>query len=181
MPPPYICCMSNYRQASREDIPALVELVNSAYRGESSKKGWTTEADLLDGIRTDEQALNDLISTKGSVMLVQEDENGQIVGCVNLQSKPGKLYLGMLTVSPLLQGGGIGKKLLYAADEFARQQNVPFIEMTVISVREELINWYKRHGYQETGEKKPFPSNDPRFGIPKQVLEFIVLEKKVSG
>ncbi len=172
--------MSSYRQATAADIPSLLELVNSAYRGDQSKKGWTTEADLLDGIRTDEQALTDLLSRQGSVILVQENDEGKIVGCVNLQTQPGKLYLGMLTVSPTLQGGGIGKKLLYAADEFARQQQIPFIEMTVISVREELINWYKRHGYRETGEKKPFPSNDPRFGIPKQALEFIVLQKQIT-
>ena len=172
--------MSSYRKATHNDIPSLSDLVNSAYRGDSSKKGWTTEADLLDGIRTDEKALTELLSAPGSVILVQENEEGKIVGCVNLQLKPGKLYLGLLTVSPTLQGGGIGKKLLYAADDYARQQQISLIEMTVISVREELINWYKRHGYHDTGEKRPFPSNDPRFGIPKQALEFIVLQKQIS-
>jgi ribosomal protein S18 acetylase RimI-like enzyme len=85
----------------------------------------------------------------------------------------------MLTVRPHLQGKGIGKQLLKAAEEEASKQKCTSIFMTVISVREELIEWYVRNGYQLTGERKPFAFNDPRFGQPKMKLEFVVLEKKL--
>lgn len=165
--------------ATRVDIPELVKLVNSAYRGESSKKGWTTEADLLDGIRTDEEGMGELIDKDGSVMLKCEDRDSNLIGCVNLQDQDGKLYLGMLTVSPGLQGSGIGKQLLAAAEEYAVNNGFGKIVMTVISVRKELIDWYKRKGYNVTLEKKPFPLDNPKFGIPRQFLEFIVMEKKL--
>ena len=82
----------------------------------------------------------------------------------------------MLTVAPELQGGGVGKQLLQAAIDFARGNSSKSIYMTVISLRHELIAWYERHGYHKTGEKKPFPAGAP-FGIQKQPLELIVLEK----
>ena len=165
--------------ATKQDVPALERLVNSAYRGETSKKGWTTEADLLGGIRTDADALSKMISRGDSVILKCINGNDQLIGCVYLQKQEDKLYLGMLTVSPEIQAKGIGKKLLKAAEEYAETQECKAITMTVISVRKELINWYERHGYKATGQRKPFP-NDPRFGVQKQPLEFIVLEKQLS-
>jgi ribosomal protein S18 acetylase RimI-like enzyme len=164
--------------ATAADLSRLSALVNSAYRGEGSKKGWTTEADLLGGQRTDEAGLQKMIDTPGAAILKYEDADHQLVGCVYLQVKPEGLYLGMLTVSPELQGAGIGKRLLSAAETFAKQADCPAIVMTVISVRSELIAWYERHGYQRTGETQPFPA-DPAFGLPKQPLEFIVLEKTI--
>ena len=167
--------------ATKEDIPALVKLVNSAYRGESSKKGWTTEADLLDGIRTDEETLSRMVNRGDSVLLKCLNNLQELVGCVYLQKQDEKLYLGMLTVAPEIQAKGIGKTLLLkAAEEYAQIQECTAITMTVISLRKELIKWYERHGYKPTGAKKPFP-NDPRFGIPKQPLEFIVLEKILTS
>ncbi|MBN8864432.1 MAG: GNAT family N-acetyltransferase [Sphingobacteriales bacterium] len=166
--------------ATTEDVPALVALVNSGYRGDSSRQGWTTEADLLGGIRIDEESMTDLIKAPGSVVLKATDANGIIQGCVHLQDTENALYLGMLTVSPTLQNAGIGRQLMQAAEEFARTKNLPAITMTVISVREELIAWYQRRGYADTGERKPFPMNDPRFGLPKQPLEFIVMEKQLK-
>ena len=163
--------------ASTEDVPDLVKLVNSAYRGESSKKGWTTEADLLAGIRTDEDALSRMINRGDSVLLKCLNNLQELVGCVYLQKQDEKLYLGMLTVSPEIQAKGIGKTLLKASEEYAQTQECTSIIMTVISLRKELIHWYERHGYKPTGAKKPFP-NDPRFGVQKQPLEFIVMEKK---
>ncbi len=163
-------------KATIEDIEALNKLVQSAYRGESSKKGWTSEADLLGGIRTSEKSLLDTIQTP-KTFIFKYSESGEILGCVMLAEKENAVYLGMLTVSPDLQGGGIGKKLLQYAEIFALEKGISKIEMTVISVRSELIAWYERHGYVRTGETKPFPMNDPSFGEPKQHLEFIVLEK----
>ena len=169
--------MNSISIATKSDVASLVKLVNSAYRGDSSKKGWTTEADLLDGIRTDEQSLTALLEQEGSTLLKCEDDQQTLIGCVNLQAQGNKLYLGMLTVSPELQGGGVGKQLLTAAEDFARENKFESIVMSVISVREELIAWYERKGYVKTGEKKPFPMNDPKFGLPKQFLEFIIMEK----
>jgi ribosomal protein S18 acetylase RimI-like enzyme len=168
------------KKATKKDISTLNSLVNSAFRGESSRKGWTTEADLLDGIRTDETLLKDAMNEKSTTFL-KYVEADNILGMVMLKNQENKLYLGMLTVAPDLQGGGIGKKLLYAAEDFAKKKQLPKIVMTVISVRQELIDWYKRHGYILTGETQPFPINNPNFGLPKQFLEFIVLEKHLKG
>ena len=165
-------------KATIEDVEALNKLVHSAYRGESSKKGWTSEADLLGGIRTTEKSLLETIQTP-ETSIFKYSENGEILGCVMLQEKADALYLGMLTVAPDLQGGGIGKKMLKFADTYAVEKKLPKIEMTVISVRSELIAWYERHGYVKTGETKPFPMDDPNFGEPKQYLEFVVMEKLI--
>lgn len=163
-------------KATAEDIPALNALINSAYRGESSKKGWTTEANLLEGLRTTEQELNETIqNTKNTIL--KFTESNQIVGCVLLIEKEFKLYLGMLTVCPNLQNSGIGKKLLQQAEIHATKLGLPKILMTVISVREELISWYKRNGYLDTGEREPFPVSDVHISISEHPLEFIILEK----
>ena len=163
-------------KATTQDIPQLVTLINSAYRGEHSKKGWTTEADLLDGVRTDPGGLEKMMAKENAVILKYSDEANVVQGCVYLEERDRKMYLGMLTVSPLLQAKGIGKKLLVQAEKYAEDKKCSTVEMTVISVRDELIKWYEKYGYRKTGETKPFPT-DPKFGIPKQPLEFIVMEK----
>lgn len=165
--------------ATVADAHDLNVLVNSAYRGETSRQGWTTEADLLDGTRTDADVLAGLIQTPGTRILKYVEDN-QLLGCVELRNEKRTLYLGMLTVKPNLQGKGIGKILLKAAEDEAVRQGFAAIVMTVISSRKELIDWYVRHGYALTGERKPFAFNDPRFGQPKMNLEFVVLEKKIS-
>jgi ribosomal protein S18 acetylase RimI-like enzyme len=164
--------------AGPQDIPALVQLVNSAYRGEGSKKGWTTEADLLDGTRTDDINIAEMMREKDAVFLKGINEQSDILATVYLQQQGNNLYLGMLTVSPDLQAGGIGKGLLRASDEYALEHKCTRIYMTVISVRDELIAWYQRHGYARTGEKKAFPVGE-KFGIQKQPLELAILEKKL--
>ena len=166
------------RQATKHDIPALDKLVNSAYRGESSKKGWTTEADLLDGIRTSEEALTEMIGRWNAVILLAEATDS-LNGCVYLEQQNDALYLGMLTVSPDLQGQGIGAQLMAAAEERAKNMGCKKIKMTVITARKELIAYYQRKGYVDTGERKPFP-DDPKFGIPKQPLQFMVMEKSIT-
>lgn len=166
------------RTATAGDIPALNLLVNGAYRGEGSKKGWTTEADLLDGIRTSEQSLQTMMQTPGATIDVVE-ENNRLLGCVYLQQKKSVLYLGMLTVSPENQGKGIGAMLMQAAENKARLLGCTSIQMTVITARESLIAYYNRKGFCDTGERMPFP-DDPAFGIPKQPLVFMVMEKKLE-
>jgi ribosomal protein S18 acetylase RimI-like enzyme len=162
--------------ASQADIPALNDLVNSAYRGDSSRRGWTTEADLLDGIRTDEAGLAAMLANAQATILKYE-QDGQLIGCVYLEKKNDRLYLGMLTVSPDAQAGGIGKQLMAAAEQLARDWQCRAMTMTVIPQRHELIAFYERRGYQPTGETEPFPMDDSRFGLPKQQLSFIVMEK----
>lgn len=166
-------------KATVQDVSDLNFLINSAYRGESSKKGWTTEANILEGIRTSEKELTEIIEKPNS-SIFKFIENDTIIACVLLEIKINKLYLGMLTVSPEIQNSGIGKKILKFAEDYASKLDLTKIMMTVISVREELISWYKRHGYFDTGIKEPFPMDNPEFGLPKQTLEFIVLEKIVE-
>jgi ribosomal protein S18 acetylase RimI-like enzyme len=166
-------------KAISADAESINQLVNSAYRGDSPKRGWTTEADLLDGTRIDEAAVKELIE-KTDTTILKFLEGNQLVGCVELRQEKGKLYLGMLSVAPTIQGKGIGKKLLHAGEDYAKSIGINTMIMTVISVRKELIDWYVRHGYQLTGERKPFVVPDTRWGIPKQELEFVVLEKKLN-
>ena len=165
-------------KATSADIPKLNQLINSAYRGETSKKGWTTEANILEGLRTTEEELYKIITSNKHTILKYSHEN-EIIGSVLLIEENVKLYLGMLTVSPELQNSGIGKKLLHEAEIWAKSKNLATIVMTVISVRAELIAWYKRHGYQETGEKSPFPESNLHQSTASEPLEFIYLEKQL--
>ena len=166
--------------ASHDDIPFLVDLLNSAYRGERSQKGWTSEAHLIAGeVRTDENNIKDVMGKDGSVFLKYVDEDQKISGCVNLQQHPRGIYLGMFSVDPDQQGAGIGKKLLMAAESHAKTVGSPAIYMYVISVRDELINWYKKYGYRETGERVAFPE-DGLTGQHLQELEFMILEKPMN-
>ena len=171
--------------ATERDIPTLNELVQSAYRGESSRKGWTTEADLLDGTRIDESGLRAMLVNPQATILKYE-VNGQLLGCVYLETKrdgSGRtdLYMGMLTVSPDVQAGGIGKQLMAAAEQMAHDRHCRAITMTVIPQRHELIAFYERRGYRPTGQTEPFPTDDPRFGLPKQPLSFMVMEKVLNS
>ncbi len=164
--------------ATVADVPELNQLVNSAYRGDSSRQGWTTEADLLSGLRTTEADLYESLANPQAQILTYRAE-GRLLGCVYLERKEAELYLGMLTVSPDHQTGGIGKRLLGAAEEMAKGFGCQMITMTVISQRHELIAWYERRGYRSTGVTKPFP-DDPRFGVPAQPLTFVVMAKSMG-
>ncbi|WP_264564575.1 GNAT family N-acetyltransferase [Flavobacterium sp. N3904] len=162
--------------ATLKDVTALEKLINSAYRGKTSMQGWTTEATLLSGKRITEDELSEIIKNKDNTILKFTKES-IIIACVLLVNKGNKLYLGMLTVSPELQNSGIGKKLLQESEAHALSLSLPKIVMTVISIREELIAWYNRHGFVDTGMREPFPLNDTDAIISKQSLEFVVLEK----
>ena len=170
----------NISVATITDIPQLLRLINNAYRGDEAKKGWTHEADLIEGsIRTDETSLKQLIQ-KPDICFLKYLHDGKITGCVYLEKKEERLYLGMLSVSPQKQARGTGKKLLKAAEEHAKKNNCTAIEMTVISVRHELIAWYERNGYRKTEKREPFPA-DGKFGNPRYPLEFIYLEKPIMN
>jgi len=169
------------RRAVEADAEALVALVNSAYRGESSKAGWTTEADILGGQRVDLPGMIDTLTAPRKFVLVHEDA-GALVACVLLERSGDDPYLGMLTVKPTAQGGGLGRRLMEAAERWVVDHwNARSIHMTVITQRTELIAWYERHGYARTGVRKPFPYGDERFGLPKREdLEFEVLRKELA-
>ncbi len=171
--------MGSIEKATTSDIMELNQLINSAYRGDEAKKGWTNEAHLLTGIRIDKKELSRILNSKSSFFLKYTEEK-IIKACVFLEKENSVLYLGMLSVMPELQGKGIGKQLLKAAEINAHQLGCSKIYMTVISVRYELIDWYKRHGYIDTGIKKPFPGED-RDILVQTPLEFIVLEKKLNS
>lgn len=169
----------NIKTAVETDIASITELINISYRGEASKKGWTTEAGLIAGnTRTNEEMVKELIHQPGSVFLKYINDEDQITGCVNLQQHDKKIYLGMFSVSPQLQGTGVGKQILNAAEEYALQFGCTAIYMWVISARDELISWYKRHGYADTGKRIPF-QEDSVSGKHLQKLEFMVLEKSL--
>lgn len=168
----------NISRAKLDDVKELEKLVNSAYRGEDSKKGWTTEAEILDGIRVDEKALKELLEKPEVVILKLSDLDNRILGTVCLELKSPSLYLGMFAVSPLEQGKGIGKALLVAAESHALQNNCTKIIISVISTRLELIAWYSRHGYGATGNAIAFDDIEGRFGEPKvAAISLIEMEK----
>lgn len=167
--------------ANLQDLTAIKNLLNSAYRGDSSRKGWTTEADIIAGdVRTDDNNLQEIMQQEGSVFLKYNDTENNIVGCVNLQQHGDKIYLGMFSVNPQLQGLGIGRHVLRAAEEYALTLNYYIIYMSVISLRSELIDWYKRNGYEETGERKPFVE-DGLTGKHLKPLEFLILQKELAA
>ncbi len=184
--------MLSFRTATHDDIPALIALVTSAYRGDVSRQGWTTEADLLDGQRIDADMLRTDLDTPGSIVLLaidsSDDDQPHLVACANIAKQPGDdsiptAYFGMFSVSPDVQGGGVGKIVLAEAERIARDTlGCARMRMTVIDAREELIAYYVRRGYLRTGIKKPFPYGDPRYGLPKRDdLQFEVLEKTLEA
>jgi ribosomal protein S18 acetylase RimI-like enzyme len=168
----------SFRAADEGDIERVVALVESAYRGEASKVGWTTEADLLDGRRTGRDDIEAILARERSQLLLAE-LGDEMIACAHVMVEDGAGYFGMFSVVPTQQGGGIGKKVLAEAERIVREEwGCEAMRMTVIDVREELIAFYERRGYRRTGIKKPFPYGDARFGLPKRDdLRFEVLEK----
>lgn len=195
-----------FRWATADDVPAIVALVESAYRGEASRAGWTTEADLLDGQRIDAPGVNALIGSADAGVLLAETD-GELVACCELRradvadprrrdrdgaavvrdrperadAGPVSCYFGMFSVRPTAQGGGLGGRVIAEAERIARQDwRCERMRMTVIDLRTELVAWYQRRGYRRTGVFEPFPYGDARFGIPRRPdLRFEVLEKSL--
>jgi GNAT superfamily N-acetyltransferase len=168
-----------FRAAAGDDAPAIRALVESAYRGESSRAGWTTEADLLDGQRIDVDGVLELIAAPAGRIVLACAADGALLGCANIQREGEACYFGLFSVRPTLQGGGIGAALLDECERIARDEwRAGAMRMSVIWTRAELIDWYLRRGYAATGERKPFPYGDQRFGLPRRDdLGFIVLSK----
>jgi len=170
------------RVATLADLPVLHALIERAYRGDTAKQGWTHEADLLDGQRTDVEELTAILIDPARIILAGE-MGGAMVACLQLVDEgEGKAYLGMLSVEPERQAEGLGRLIIAAAEaEAVARFDARTMRMTVIRQRPELIAWYERRGYALTGETEPFPLSDERFGLPRrQDLEFLVLEKPVA-
>ena len=169
-----------FRAAPGDDDAASVALVETAYRGEARRAGWTTEADFLDGRRTGpDDVLAQLARPRSRILLAHRDE--ALVACAHVAVEDGAGYFGMFSVVPGLQGGGIGKQVLAEAERIARDEfGQRTMAMTVIDLRDELIAFYQRRGYRRTGVRKPFPYGDARFGLPRRDdLRFEVLEKNL--
>jgi ribosomal protein S18 acetylase RimI-like enzyme len=170
------------RPATLDDVRVVHELVNRAYRGDSARMGWTHEADLLDGQRTDVEALAAIVQDPAKVIVLAYADV-VLVGCVLVeQQDDGSAYLGMLSVEPTRQAMGLGRQLVDAAEaEAVARFAATRMKMTVIRQRTDLIPWYERRGYVQTGETAPFPLDDERFGLPKRRdLEFVVLAKPLG-
>jgi GNAT superfamily N-acetyltransferase len=173
----------SFSTATPGDVDAVVALVESAYRGDASRAGWTTEADLLDGQRTDADAIRAVITTSGSYLLLVRDHDGGLLACCQLENRgDGVGYFGMFAVRPGNQGGGVGRLVLAEAERRAREEwQATTMEMTVIAQRRDLIAWYVRRGYDETSETRPFHYGDEAFGLPRRDdLYFVVLRKRLA-
>ena len=170
----------SFRTAESSDISTIIELVNSAYRGESGKVGWTTEADLLDGQRTDAAEITRLLNADDSMILLCQ-QNGVIIASVHLEKHEEGAYLGMLSVNPGLQNQGIGKRLMAEAERIAKAQwAAEKMVMMVITLRNDIISFYQRYGYVRTGRTEPFPTAE-NYGIQKvQGLVLEYLEKPLG-
>jgi ribosomal protein S18 acetylase RimI-like enzyme len=176
--------MLTTRRAKQSDAEAIAQLINSAYRGESSRTGWTTEADLIEGLRTTAQEIAHLIQQAHICILVGEIEQ-QVVAticCERIQDDELlKAKLGMIAVKPTLQNQGIGKQMIRAAEAHAFDQwSIKAYCMTVITARESLIAFYHRQGYQATGLVKPFPYESDLWQVKVEGLEFAYFEKPIS-
>ena len=181
--------MLNFHKAELVDAAAIAKLVNSAYRGETSRKGWTTEADILDGVRTTTAEVGKIIKSEQAFMLIGV-LNDEIVAtiCCQWQELAFKdtVHFGMIAVKPSLQNKGYGKTLLQAAEAIClREWRVVGFHMAVISIRHELIAFYERLGYKRTGEFAGFPQNpdlwQPKVeGLNLQYLAKLVETRKLA-
>jgi ribosomal protein S18 acetylase RimI-like enzyme len=187
--------------AEEADVPTIVDLMNAAFRGTSAQQGWNVET-FIKGTRTTESLLREEMAGGVEFLLAKEDGTKALQGCVSLHALSSerrdlerrdlklwylerrdlkRWYLGALTVDPALQNAGFGSELLRCAEAYAVARGARVMEITVVNVRDALIAWYQRRSYRLTGETRPFPYGDHRYGVPTRGdLEFVVLEKELG-
>lgn len=170
--------MISLQPATPADYPDIIALTNRAFRDTSAEGSWNVE-DMIEGERVNDSLLRDDVAAPGANLLIWRGADGEHLGHVRLDAAPdGVWFLGLLTVRPDRQASGLGRKLLAAAEDWARERGAREMRMTVVHQRETLIAWYVRRDYELTGETKPFPYGDTRFGRPTRPdLFFDVLEK----
>jgi N-acetylglutamate synthase-like GNAT family acetyltransferase len=168
-----------FKIAEVKDAEAITSLVNSVYRGENSKKGWTTEAYFLRGIRINEEKIREIIEQKNDVIILALHE-GIIIGCVHLENAGSYSYLGMLSVDVNYQDKGIGKILINECERYTKEvSGHSEIRMKVISRRKELIEYYNRRGYSAIGDLEEFGAKGDTFGDTNEKLFFEIMSKKL--
>lgn len=169
--------------ATEADYPAIIDLINIAFRGTGPSASWNTEATFIEGQRLTESLLREELATKpkAHLLIYRDEPDGPLLGTVLLDPEEnGSWYLGLLTVRPDLQNRQLGRTLLAAAEDYAKQRGAYRIHMTVVNVRDTVIPWYQRRGYTLTPETKPFPYGDERVGRPlRDDLHFVILEKHI--
>jgi GNAT superfamily N-acetyltransferase len=144
------------RIAGPDDLEAIRDLIEAAYRGSESLTGWTSEGDIIDGERLSREQLADVLADPATLMLVSETTDGVITGCASISRKVHGAEFGKFAVRPALQNAGAGKRILAACENaFAREWGGGLMTMTVIRGRSELIAFYERRGYRATGESLP--------------------------
>jgi ribosomal protein S18 acetylase RimI-like enzyme len=170
--------------ATQADVEELATFVNKAYRGQTAEAGWASEAKVLAGQRIDPAMLAEMLSRDSlTILLMRDHQHGPLAGCVSLEHTPGSTvgYLSMLSIDPRRQAEGLGRTLLSKAESDFKAQGATRVRITVIWLRQTLIEWYERRGYRLTGEREPFPYGDQRFGVPlRDDLYFLAMEKSIS-
>ena len=161
--------------ADKKDAAAITELINSAYEGVAGSPGWTSEGTFMQGERITEPEIATLLG-RADADCYTCTLNGEIIGFVSLEKQAGFVYLGLLTVSPQVQAGGIGRRLLTFGEDYARAHGLGAVHITVVNIRYELIAWYERRGYRATGKTVPFPKADR----PKQAVELMEMKKELE-
>lgn len=167
-----------YTPATEDDVEALVALVNSVYRGEHSKQGWTTEANILEGKRVDTAWVRDVIESSHSTLIVAR-RHGAVIGCLQIDIEAPVAHLGLFAVDVVSQTLGIGKRLLQEAEVYAKSNNISTLQLEIIDKRADIILYYERRGFQATGESLDFPVRDDLWRSKVGPLQLLVYRKQL--
>ena len=192
------------RQAVATDIPELETLLNRCYRFE---EGWTNETEIIGGIRTNQDELKSVIDDAKQYLFVypqtdtgdrEGQETGEILGCINVaiededDSQEDCAYIGLFAVNPKLQGGGVGRVMLAAAESFVQsclpdhqvsadgESNDKLIKMLVLNGRDKMLAYYERRGYINTGNTQAFSADDNSVEAKDKELYFIEIAKVIN-
>lgn len=143
--------------AKINDIVRICELVNLAYSSNDEFRSWTNESKIVSGNRTSEDRLKDMLGNKGIHIFVAKHQ-GNIIGTVTIAQENDCFVLSMLAVDPRHQQGGVGKSLISFSEDFITKLSaIRKIKIDVVSTRRELIDFYLRRGFVDTGISYDYP------------------------